>query len=406
MTIKKPLSFASAIVAGVIHCAQGSGFALYEPSAVSHAMGGALVGKAMDASANFNNPATLTDLTNITISVGFVTEHPRGDVQVNGHKFDMDPGPFILPHFQLAMPLSWGFTFGLGISPEYGLGTEYGRNWAMRWSTIKTTVEGLVVTPNLAYKLTDDWSIGVGLRWLYFSFEQNSYPAALMELPDELHLKGDNGWSDVGWQIGTKYDILDNLSVGVVYKAAIDTRVKGRSRVNGNNLRSAYDGDADADLTLPQSISAGLNWDITKRWHFGTAVSWTQWSEIDTLLFNLNDNPSPRELKWHDTWRISAGVAYDISDDLTAMLSYVYDMDCTDEEQASAMLPPADRHILGAGITWRAWRGLELTLSYSCIFMDGGSMATYDSLTKKGPFRLDTQEGFCHAGGFSITYRF
>ena len=60
----------------------GSGFALYQPSAISHAMGGALVGKAMDASANFNNPATLTDLTNITVSAGFITEHPRANMRV------------------------------------------------------------------------------------------------------------------------------------------------------------------------------------------------------------------------------------------------------------------------------------------------------------------------------------
>ena len=88
----------------------GSGFGLYQPSTVSHAMGGALVGKAMDASANFNNPATLTDLTNIQVTVGFVTEHPRG--RVDAHKwgtpyseYPMDPGMFMLPHFQLAVPL-------------------------------------------------------------------------------------------------------------------------------------------------------------------------------------------------------------------------------------------------------------------------------------------------------------
>ena len=82
--------------------AYGSGFALYQPSAVSHAMGGALVGKAMDASANFVNPATLTDLTNIEITVGFVTEHPRGRVDVSGNglqesRYTMDPGMLPIP---------------------------------------------------------------------------------------------------------------------------------------------------------------------------------------------------------------------------------------------------------------------------------------------------------------------
>ena len=68
-------------VAALAGSAFASGFGLYEHSAVSHAMGNTLVGKAMDASANFNNPATLTDLTNLQFTVGFITEHPRGRVE-------------------------------------------------------------------------------------------------------------------------------------------------------------------------------------------------------------------------------------------------------------------------------------------------------------------------------------
>ena len=93
MRLKNALSVVVALFAGF--SVFGSGFALYEPSAVSHAMGGALVGKAMDASANFNNPATLSDLTNINLTVGFVTEHPRCKVRVNdGPAEKLDPGLF------------------------------------------------------------------------------------------------------------------------------------------------------------------------------------------------------------------------------------------------------------------------------------------------------------------------
>ena len=401
--------------------AWGSGFSLYESSAVSTAMGGALVGKAMDASANFINPATLTDLTNIEVTVGFVTEHPRGRVRVkqNGRSLGehgMEPGMFWLPHFQVAVPLPYDFAIGFGIMPEFGLGTKYSDDWCMRWNCTETTVESLVFNPNIAYKITKDWSIGAGLRWMYFDFAQDSYPnapAAYGGGSFKQHLHGDNRWQDFGWQIGTKYDILKNLSAGIVYKSQIDSRVSGKSE--GKYATSPYaqamayaiDGEADADMRLPQSITGGLNWDATDDLHLGCSVSWTEWSTIDTLNFNLNGTEVPKRLDWQDTWRASVGAAYDLTDDFTVMLSYVYDLDSTDPSQCSVMLPPADRHIASCGFMWHIWNGLYLSASYSCVFMHGMSMHTTDSYNPQaGVYEVTTSRGFCHAGGLSLTYRF
>ena len=52
------------LASGVSSVAFSAGFALYEGSARGNALGGSVVGKAVDASANFYNPATLSDLTN------------------------------------------------------------------------------------------------------------------------------------------------------------------------------------------------------------------------------------------------------------------------------------------------------------------------------------------------------
>ena len=390
----------------------GSGFALYQPSVVSHAMGGALVGKAMDASANFNNPATLTDLTNIWVTVGFVTEHPRASLRVAkdgrglGNDENIDAGLFWLPHFQVVVPLPWGFTFGLCGDAEYGLGTEYDNDAPTSWSAIDTTVQGYVLNPNLAYKITDKWSIGAGMRWLYFDFEQSKNLGVM-----RYHLYGNNRCESIGWQIGTKYDILDNLSVGLVYKSPIDVNVRGETDARATvpaaaGTARAMTGGADAGMTLPQSVTAGINWDVTKTWHLGFATSWSQWSEFDTLMFNVKPQTNPVYLNWNDTWRASVGSAWDFAEDWTWMISYTFDMDCClNKDQSSTMLPPAHRNILATGFVWNVWKNLDLALSYSCIFTDGGSMDTTNSLDGS-QWHMETVRGFCHAAGFSITYRF
>ena len=403
------------LVVGILffgYSAFGSGFALYQPSVVSHAMGGALVGKAMDASANFNNPATLTDLTNIWVTVGFVTEHPRASLRVakNGRSLgndeNVDAGLFWLPHFQVVVPLPWGFTFGLCGDAEYGLGTEYDNDAPTSWSAIDTTVQGYVLNPNLAYKITDKWSIGAGMRWLYFDFEQSKNLGVM-----RYHLYGNNRCESIGWQIGTKYDILDNLSVGLVYKSPIDVNVRGETDARATvpaaaGTARAMTGGADAGMTLPQSVTAGINWDVTKTWHLGFATSWSQWSEFDTLMFNVKPQTNPVYLNWNDTWRASVGSAWDFAEDWTWMISYTFDMDCClNKDQSSTMLPPAHRNILATGFVWNCWKNLDLALSYSCIFTDGGSMDTTNSLDGS-QWHMETVRGFCHAAGFSITYRF
>ena len=390
----------------------GSGFALYQPSVISHAMGGALVGKAMDASANFNNPATLTDLTNIWVTVGFVTEHPRASLRVTkdgrglGNDENVDAGLFWLPHFQMVVPLPWGFTFGLCGDAEYGLGTEYDNDAPTSWSAIDTTVQGYVLNPNLAYKITDKWSIGAGIRWLYFDFEQSKNLGVM-----SYHLYGNNRCESIGWQVGTKYDILDNLSVGLVYKSPINVNVRGETDAHAAvpaaaGTARAMTGGADAEMTLPQSVTAGINWDVTRTWHLGFATSWSQWSEFDTLMFNVKPQKNPVYLDWNDTWRASVGSAWDFAEDWTWMISYTFDMDCClNKDQSSTMLPPAHRNILATGFVWNVWKNLDLALSYSCIFTDGGSMDTTNSLDGS-QWHMETVRGFCHAAGFSITYRF
>lgn len=410
MRLRNALLVVVTLFAGV--SAFGSGFALYEPSVISHAMGGALVGKAMDASANFNNPATLTDLTNIWVTVGFVTEHPRVAVRVAkdgrglGNDENVDAGLFWLPHFQLAVPLPWGFTFGLCGDAEYGLGTEYDDSAPTAWNCTETTVQGYVLNPNLAYKITDKWSVGAGLRWLYFDFEQYKNLGVM-----KYHLYGNNRCESFGWQAGTKYDILDNLSVGVVYKSPINANVRGETDADPTipaaaGTARAMTGGADCGMTLPQSVTAGVNWDVVKTWHLGFAASWSQWSEFDTLVFNVKPQKSDVYLDWNDTWRGSIGSAWDFYKDWTWMISYTFDMDCCkNHDQSSMMLPPAHRHIAATGFAWNCWKNLDLAISYACIFTDGGSMDMTNPQDGSS-WHVETVRGFCHAAGFSITYRF
>ncbi len=442
-----------------------AGFALYEGSARGNALGGAVMGRAVDASANFYNPATLTDLTGTVVTVGMTTEHPTADTYINGRRGrKMDAGCFVLPHAYLAQELPYDFAFGLGFAPEYGLGSCYDQSWPLAWDTRKTTIMGLTLNPNLAYKVTEDWSVAAGFRLMYFSFDQYSDKMAARDGENygtvRDHLKGDNGMLDWGWEISTKYDITERLSAGVMYKSYVDTKVKGynHTRVRGyddaavaaqvdKGVRAALagaglnpgmgpiyqryydqyysaaypeavaqahrqvrdgadsaDGAASCALRLPQSLTMGLNYDATDRLHLGVAAVWTQWSCIQNLHFNLpGDNDKDVPLKWNDTWRIGFGAAYDLTEALTFMVSYVWDQDPCSKYHGTTMLPPGDRQIGTVGFGYKLGP-FDLSVSYGLVFMAGESLGVKDDLGNA--YKFETKDGLSHAVATTVSYQF
>lgn len=394
-----------------------SGFGLYEASSKTYAMGGAVVGRAVDASANFHNPATLTDLTNHTVTVGVMTEHPRGRIKVNGHSSEvMNPGAFALPSFQLAAPLPWDFAFGLGIMPEYGLGSAYDDSWSLNYNSTETTVQSFTVNPNIAWKI-GDFSVGAGLRFLYFDFEQYAFPyAGQSGLPPvfgrlKSRLKGDNDMKDFGYQVGLKYDVTESFSVGVVYKSSTMVHVKGKSQVSAQQANAvselsaaAVNGPAETELELPQSIVGGFNWDIADDWHLGGVVGWTQWSSVKTLDFNLNGYHKDIRLEWNDTWRVGLSPSWDFADGWTAIMSYVYENDCCGDQE-STMLPASDRHMLSWGLCWTPYDWMEIALTYGMIIMDGKDTQVRESVSGRVD-RYRAYRGISHAAGLTFTFRF
>jgi long-chain fatty acid transport protein len=411
--MKKFLILGSVVVAAV-SSSLAAGFGLYESSSAATALGGALMGKAYDASANTVNPATLTDIDRMTLQVGFVTEHPRSrqkffknGVQQGGSQA-MDPGFFVLPHLQFAMPLPADLAFGIGVTPEYGLGTEYSDGNPMNWSSQEVMIEGIVINPNVAYKITDKWSVGAGIRWLYFNFEQDSKPYIAPGLQANHHLRGHNSFRNFAGRFGTSYKLRDNFSVGATYQMRLNTNVKGHSSARYTDPLlgpvTAW-GSAKANLALPQSASIGYNWDITDKWHLGNVLTWTDWSELDTLTFKLPTGDKGTKLGWKDTWRIGTGLSWDFAEDWTAMTSYVYDMSAPPSDQHSIMLPPGDRHLLSWGLAWRMTDNLELGFNYGIILMQSSSMHTTESVSGD-KYAMETHRGLSHAAGGTITYRF
>lgn len=424
--MKKQLVILSSVV--VLESAFGAGFGLYEASARGNAMGGAIVGSTRDASAVYYNPANMTETTNVSVMVGATMVWLYSDVTVDGRgQQDMNPGLFCIPNFYITAPVWGDLHFGLGVYCEDGLGTKYGDRWALAGDTVETTMEQFTLNPNLAYRITDWWSVAGGLKMSYIYFYNKKHPywgAPGYDLDSEL--EGDD--ISMGYNFGTTFRLMDSreygrLALGIVYRSQIKHDIKGDFDINGRVPHPLYGAipyyasgadahsDASAKLKLPQSLTAGLNWDSPgDRWHVGLATTWTQWSSVDTIAFKIPARKPTGEsssynlpLEWDDVWRFSVGVEYGVSKDLSLRCGYVYDMDPSSEYRGTTMLPGGDRHIIGLGVGYNIWKTLRLDIGYNLVMMDPGERYIAVNGVRH---EFGTDNAYSHMLSASLSYAF
>lgn len=412
----------------------GAGFGLYEMDAKTTAFGGNVLGRPINASTVYYNPAGLSALTGTWVNVSVDFLHPPIPYRVWGSGLreeggTVDPGWFCFPNVFLSQQLPWDFTFGLGIYADYGLGSEYGDSWKLKYDSIETTFVGYTLNPAISYKITDDLSVGAGMRFTYVNFETEQIrdfnlgrymPGYPNYGYSRLKLEADNRKQiGLGFNVGIQYRINDDVSVGAMYRSRIHTKLQGRAKWHGAIFAPEggdHWNDLEDGLNLPAQCTFGLNWDrfIWENFHFGTSVSWIQWSCMDHIGFDVF-NPIVKantkqsiDLEWNDTFRYGVGFAYDITRNWEALLGYIYDLDPSNDSigLAHTMLPPGDRHIITFGGAWhtedRRW---EIALTYGTIIMQH-SCSQFAAEYGDAIYNLDTTASVTHLVTLGLSYHF
>ena len=404
------VGIASAMAMVAATDAQAAGFALYEESAKGNAMGGAVVGRNDDASAVQVNPANMTDKPGFQSMVGVTAIGPAGKVKTPEGNYKLADQWFTPPHayatWQPVEENEWlsPLRIGAGVYSEFGMGTSYSGNWAGRYNSVETKLESFTISPTLAYKFFDKLSVGAGFRAMYMDFYNSKFlrtpDRSLAPLPGTLAnhwgptmgrtaVDGD-GWG-FGWLVGVKYEVLDNLDIGAVYRSRVRMHIEGEGwyEPRANTPTGPYapyipraprshSADGDASITLPSSATVGANYYLFERkLNLGLAVTWTEWSTYDALNINFakplipgvqESSKSLNEKDWDDVFRFGFGASYNLTKELSLMAGYVYDMCPINEHHTDFMMPAGDRHIFGVGAGY-ALDNWFVNVGYNYLFM-------------------------------------
>lgn len=329
--------------------ANAAGFALIEQgvSGLGNAYAGGAA-QAEDATTIFYNPAGLTRLNKPEfIAAGHVIIpnakfHNEGSTHAlqaitgiplrGGNGGDAGVTVFV-PNLYFSYPFTEKFHFGLGINAPFGLQTEYEKDWVGRYHAIKSRVMTVNVNPTIAYKFTDNLSVGVGLNIQYIEAELTNavdfgtiaairgIPGLLPQMNDGFaRLKGDS--LSAGFNFGVLYEFTKDTRIGFSYRSKIRHKLRGEANFSDvpSALSSLFkDSDANARLVLPDMASFSLYHDFNEKWAVMADVTWTGWKSFNELRIKYESGMPDTVIttSWKNSMRYSLGVSYKPIDKLT-----------------------------------------------------------------------------------------
>ncbi len=390
------------------HTVFGAGFALYEYSGRSTAMGGAVMANDAEPASLATNPSLITELEGTQIQAGFTAVQAHAKTTFAGDSRTLKKDTWLLPNFYITHKWSDDVSFGLGTFSRYGLGGTY-KNWET-WNgsnlAYKVKLETISFTPTIAIKANEQLSLAMGLEAMTIDFTQKSRANASPLIDYEIHGTGIS-W---GGNFSLTYhpEWAEKWSLGAMYRSKVKQNLDGYIHTStGTDLSAALrHAPASGAINLPDSISTGVSFRATEDWILEAGIVGTFWSAYDQIVIEYTDTetaPTIHNKKlYKDTYRLNFGTEYKLNQNWAVRGGYVFDKSPINKKAMDTLVPVDDRHILSAGFgyktdTWSA------DFAYAHIF---GKDLTGHSNNQSGNIPMKYSEGRSDMVALTFGYKF
>lgn len=337
-------------------CSFGGGFETYFIGTRGKVLGGTLTGIADDSSSVFFNPAGLTTLkpgpVHFDVSVPAVyINYSYKDSHDDNRKYESELLA-VIPSIFLSKTFTNDLALGFGIYvPWGGGGVDYGE--ASPIQPVKDGYLGLAAfTPAIAYKISPEISIGIGISGYYGKVDQTLIPGP--EIKEEF-----SGYAGYNAHFGVLAKPTDQFSIGLFARTPTDISLDGKSEIVGVNRQNAT-----LDFTLPAKISVGLCYKSTASLLYAVNFSYLFYDNFEDMTTTYE---SGQALKTETGFKdhIDAGIAVEYTglDAINLRGSVRYSQSGTSQDSINAFNNDIDYILFDFGIGYEITKSLELVLN-------------------------------------------
>ncbi|MEW5799384.1 MAG: porin [Bacteroidota bacterium] len=343
------------------------GFQLNEHGARAMAQGGAFAARAYDASAIYFNPAGLGFQKNNSVYVGTTLITPTsifyGPTNLNvGTKNEMVDQLFTPINVYATYRISDDINVGIGVNNPFGLGTEWEDGWSGKFITQKVDLMSFFFSPTVAYKVTEQLSVGAGFNFVTGDVTIQRYVSDPFDPHGKVNL--DLSGTGSGFSIGALYKITDDLSAGASYRSSIKIDAEGTAEFTPN--RSIYPGgDAAASLELPATAFVGIAYKVMENLEIESDYQFIGWSSYKELKIDFKKDGSSTisPKNYEDTYILRIGGEYTM-DALQIRFGYLFDNNPVQDKYTEPLLPDADRHGYNIGFGYALNENMVIDIAY------------------------------------------
>jgi len=321
---------------GSVSVVQAGGFRILDQSASGTGQASAFTAQADDASAVYYNPAGMTQLRGVQLSLGtlLVGGHTsftsptgataRGDFG-NSIAYPPPSNFYVTANLKdLGLHALRNVTVGLGVLSPFGTLSRWPENGPFATAITGAALEVIDIKPTLAYRINDQLSIGLGADvYTFASFwgegrgETRFLSSGGPGLPPAgtpLEVNGRD--TAAGFNASFMYTPFRNgdgkplANIGFVYRSQATLRLDGLFLVNG-----APAANASTTLVLPQVFTGGIAlWpvrDPAREWKLEVDVDYTGWKSFRNMDVHLSTGATiPIPQNWRSTYTVMVGTEY------------------------------------------------------------------------------------------------
>jgi long-chain fatty acid transport protein len=350
--------------------------------AAASAMSNAFSAQADNPSALHYNPAGMTQLQGVQFMVGAIASGGSTDftsptgVTARGDRNGSVAWPppahaYIIANLKdLGVTALGNLSVGIGLTTPFGSITRWPNDGPFKTATTFSALPLLDIKPTLAYKATENLSLGLGADIYTFSGlvgeghveKQSVWPGGLgIPASSTVELYGKD--TAAGFNASLLYTALRNTggrpmaNIGIVYRSQATLHLNGALLANGATVS-----DARATLVLPQIITGAIAiWPVRtdeREWKFEIDVDYVGWKSVRNLDVALGNGVTiPQPQNWHNTYAVNLGTEYKWLS-LESLRNWEVALRGGYTNQQSQMpdltfdpgIPSSDLHVVGGGL--------------------------------------------------------